>query len=182
MAATDLHTLLSVAAAEVAVEAWREQAEQDRLTGLKNLRGMEADLLAFVDTGAPFSVTSIDLDGLKRINDSQGHEAGDAYLRDFGGVLRVALAERGGTAYRHAGDEFTGALRVEDGDLHEVLLQLSQRDGVAPFSWGVSTSPDDGTGIDDLLKTADRRMYDMKRQRKEALAAEVSKEKGVDNI
>ena len=68
------------------------EARTDNLTGLANHRAFHDDLAAEIDrrnrTGAVFSLMAIDLDGLKSINDSLGHQAGDAHLVRLGRALR----------------------------------------------------------------------------------------------
>ncbi len=97
------------------IAAARRDAETDILTGLTNRRGWER-LVAhhnerFARLGDPTVVAMIDLDMLKVINDEQGHEAGDDYIRRAGAVLRASVRE-GDVVARLGGDEF-GLLLVD---------------------------------------------------------------------
>jgi hypothetical protein len=68
---TRVHTLLSAAVASVTIEAWRDRAEQDELTSLRNRAGWESDARNF-RVERPLAYASIDLDGLKKVNDGPG--------------------------------------------------------------------------------------------------------------
>ena len=85
------------------------EARTDNLTGLANHRAFHDDIAAEIDRrnkkGSVFSLMAIDLDGLKAVNDSLGHQAGDAH------IVRLAAAcapttGSAGTVYRTGGDEF----------------------------------------------------------------------------
>ena len=87
----------------------RELALVDELTGLHNRRGFlvlaEKQLQIARRTGRPDLLLFIDLDGMKRINDELGHEAGDAALRRTAAVLHAAFRASDIIA-RFGGDEF----------------------------------------------------------------------------
>ena len=114
-----LVVLLAAAALLVAratrrmLEAMKQQAVTDHLTGLYNRRFMAEQLELFDSLakryGRPYSVIAFDLDGLKRVNDQYGHEAGDAVLRDFARLLTGALRDSD-IAVRLGGDEFIAIL------------------------------------------------------------------------
>jgi diguanylate cyclase (GGDEF)-like protein len=86
-----------------------EAARTDNLTGLGNHRAFHHDLGAEIHrraaTGSVFALMALDLDGLKQINDTQGHQAGDRYIERICDVLRKTTAGQG-TVYRVGGDEF----------------------------------------------------------------------------
>lgn len=96
-------------------DAWRRalrsevEANTDSLTGALNRRGWEwvceREEQRSRNLGAPLAVLVLDLDDLKRVNDSQGHAAGDALLRDTTLAMRAALREDAVLA-RTGGDEF----------------------------------------------------------------------------
>jgi diguanylate cyclase (GGDEF)-like protein len=101
-------------------EQVRTEARSDALTGLLNQRAMNEaltrEILRAQRFGAPLSLVSIDLDGLKAINDRFGHKAGDALLRHVAGKISAAARQIDSTA-RTGGDEFL------------VLLPATQLDG-----------------------------------------------------
>lgn len=89
--------------------ALEQQASEDSLTGLPNRRSLIARIEDAASrtrrTGIPFAMFFVDLDGFKMINDSYGHDAGDAVLREFGRRLRHDLRQSDFVA-RLGGDEF----------------------------------------------------------------------------
>ena len=104
----------------------------------------------------------IDLDGLKRVNDTEGHAAGDAYLKALAQALRNAL-RIGDTAYRIGGDEFVVLLPETDEGRAKAVAQRIMAEGGPNFSWGSVTYPDDGEDLDQLIDLADKRLFDQRR-------------------
>lgn len=80
------------------------EAATDPLTGLGNRRAFERALRDSLRAG-PCLLISTDLDGLKRVNDTEGHPCGDALLRAFAAALRGAFRP-GALVFRLGGDEF----------------------------------------------------------------------------
>jgi diguanylate cyclase (GGDEF)-like protein/putative nucleotidyltransferase with HDIG domain len=84
-------------------------ALSDSLTGLRNHRAFHEDLLGRVQearaSGAELCVLMLDLEGLKRLNDTHGHQVGDERLRALARALREAVREED-SIYRVGGDEF----------------------------------------------------------------------------
>ncbi|WP_130494667.1 GGDEF domain-containing protein [Motilibacter rhizosphaerae] len=80
----------------------QDAAETDPLTGLANRRRLDG-CLAVLQPGD--TLVMLDLDHFKQLNDTHGHEVGDAVLADFGAVLQGAL-RNGDTAVRYGGEEF----------------------------------------------------------------------------
>lgn len=164
--AAHTHTVLSAAAAGVAVEAWRVKAEVDELTGLRNRAGWQRDFAKLEAEQRPVAYASIDLDGLKAINDGQGHAAGDELLRSFARRLEVAVNGAGGASYRYGGDEFSAVLPIDVAELAPVMERLAAAEGVPAFSFGVALWPDDDADLTSAVSMADRRMYVQKQARK----------------
>ena len=96
------HLNLRLQGARLAAE---EQAQTDPLTGLRNLRGMRDVLSRLVATGTGFALMHVDLDHFKAVNDTYGHDAGDAVLREAARVMLSATRETD-TVARMGGDEF----------------------------------------------------------------------------
>ena len=97
-------TMTDVTPLMQAQEQLKKLVEQDELTGLYSRRGLKerfSDDLRKQDAG----VYILDLDHFKSVNDSYGHEAGDALLRDIGQTIK-RLTETGGCAARLGGEEF----------------------------------------------------------------------------
>jgi len=85
-------------------EELERQARTDWLTGLGNRRALERALREGLARGEVLMV--MDLDGLKALNDREGHLAGDALLRRFGACLQALARSHGGWGFRLGGDEF----------------------------------------------------------------------------
>jgi diguanylate cyclase (GGDEF)-like protein len=100
-------------------EALREMAMTDALTGLANRRQLDTvlgDRIAdAARRGKPISCLMIDVDHFKRFNDTFGHEAGDAVLRDVGAVIKGAMRQRD-LSSRYGGEEFLALLIGVDAD------------------------------------------------------------------
>jgi len=159
------------------------RATQDGLTGLAN-RSAFMDRLRGVlnqrDRRAA-AVLMLDMDGLKQVNDTHGHRAGDAIIAEFGNRLRAA-ARLSDTVARLGGDEF--AVILVPMDLPEGVSHAIQRLTAAiepPFEFegrqyqlrasvGAARFPDEGHGIEDLIELADQRMYHNKRERRQKQA------------
>ncbi|GGL99354.1 sensor domain-containing diguanylate cyclase [Deinococcus aerophilus] len=152
--------------------AW-QAARQDALTGVLNRRALSEDLTQWQATGRPFVLAGLDLDGLKAVNDQEGHARGDQLLQVFAATLKVELGGAG-KVYRVGGDEF---VTLGTGDEEQVLeavdtAVLTARQ-VAPLrgaSVGVAHSRE--ASGDALLALADERMYAVKRRRHAARLTE----------
>jgi diguanylate cyclase (GGDEF)-like protein len=148
----------------------------DELTGLLNRRSFEERLaeeeLRRQRTGRPVTVAIVDLNGLKGINDRQGHAAGDAALVATATVLQTS-ARGSDVVARLGGDEF-GLLLTETGAdgaeqfcqrllaaAAEARWQLGQTDGLS-LSIGTASCPPVAT-LPEALAVADARMYANKR-------------------
>ena len=146
----------------------------DPLTGLGNYRRILDVLRAEIErsgrTRRPFAVLLLDLDGLKKINDRDGHLAGSRALCRISGVLRL-FCRAVDTPARYGGDEFTvilpettaSAAAFVASRIRERIATDSEQPTLSA-SIGVAVYPQDGETIDDLLQAADRELYKRKRQ------------------
>ncbi len=167
-------------AARNETNALYQQAMHDSLTGLANRNLFFDRLRNRISTGRrqiePLGILVIDMDGLKRVNDTYGHRAGDAAIREI--ALRISrIPRKSDVIARLGGDEFGIILReISDrSDLLMIVQRLSQQTD-QPFrfeghtmdltaSIGHAQFPEDGKDVDALLEAADRSMYEMKRTR-----------------
>ena len=157
----------------------RAQAQRDPLTGLANRAAFVGAMLRSLEPGNALppvagALMLFDVDHFKSINDTFGHDAGDAVLVEIATRLRSAI--RGGDlAVRLGGDEFvvimngltdksTAAVRIET-----IQSQLSLPMSICGQNLGITTSagvtlfPQDGPDPASLLKTADLALYESKR-------------------
>ena len=152
-------------------------ARTDGLTNLANRRGFEHEFRREVARaargGKPFSVLLLDLDHFKQLNDEYGHAAGDEALVGVGELLRAELRDVDTTA-RMGGDEFAvllpEALRDQARLVGVRLAQAMQRRRATEparltLSFGVAEYPFDGATLDELMRAADRALYEDKRKR-----------------
>lgn len=150
----------------------RRSSLADPLTALPNRRHLEL-LLEYAIARArrrpePLSLLLLDVDELKRINDSGGHAAGDAALKAVGEALR-SVCRRSDLPARISGDEFavlaTGADAPEALALaHRIRASLARRRGAPSVSIGVATLEIVGaTDTESLLAAADAALYRAKR-------------------
>ena len=132
----------------------------DPLTGAGNRRALERDLRMFLAQVERYShalsLVVIDVDGLKAVNDVQGHEAGDALLRQLATAC-IGELRAGDGFYRIGGDEFVAVLLHADSVAADAFVERVRP--VAPaFSCGSATAPHDGLDVAGLLDVADQRL------------------------
>ena len=168
-------------ARKAAEQNLRFVASHDPLTGLFNRNIFNERLQQALAQAARFerslSLLFIDLDGFKLINDTHGHNAGDALLGELAARLRTTLRE-GDVIGRMGGDEFVVLIEEfsEVSQVAEVAKKLLDT-VTRPFvlhgqscqvtaSLGISIYPDDGSDAQTLLKNADMAMYLVKQQGK----------------
>jgi diguanylate cyclase (GGDEF)-like protein/PAS domain S-box-containing protein len=158
--------------------ALQEQAIHDPLTGLYNRRYMGEALTReyarTVRTNESLSVVMIDMDGLKKFNDTYGHDMGDQAIKTFADQLKL-MTRKEDIACRYGGDEFLVILyntdaknaskRVEEWHkkMSNVSIPYQGRGLRITFSAGVATYPTHGESIDEIVKAADEELYRQKR-------------------
>jgi len=145
-------------------------ARSDSLTGLANHRAFQDDLSEAIgrrnSAGVPFALLAFDLDGLKRVNDVEGHQAGDAYIKAAATSIRDSIGDAG-SAYRTGGDEFMAILPGSRSwqaltFAHRIQRVSNERGGKRTLSIGVTESTST-EGRRALLHQADLALYEAKR-------------------
>ncbi|MCQ2535769.1 MAG: GGDEF domain-containing protein [Lachnospiraceae bacterium] len=159
-----------------------DKANKDELTGLYNRRAYEDDILNYptVPPEPNFVYISVDVNGLKVINDTLGHIAGDELIEGAAECLKRALGSYG-KIYRTGGDEFVSMIFADENRLELVLKDLEQVmhawSGVlvkeVSMSVGCATKREFAIEtVDELATIAEKRMYEAK--------AKYYSQKGVD--
>jgi diguanylate cyclase (GGDEF)-like protein len=155
----------------------RHEATHDPLTGLPNRRAFDGHVAREIETGHGFALVLCDMDNLKTLNDTRGHEAGDQALQLLAAALGSQL-RRSDEAYRIGGDEFAVILpRASRPDAEQVVTRLRQAvaarvpDSEDPIeaSFGLSVFQP-GDDPDRLVARADGELYQAKRRREESAA------------
>ncbi|GAB6991221.1 GGDEF domain-containing protein [Paenibacillus pini] len=165
-----------------------KRASTDHLTQLNNLRQFEWSLRTELShariRGDKLSLLIIDIDHFKKVNDTYGHLAGDAVLKELGNIL-VTHARPFDIVSRNGGEEFT-ILLIDCPDINAIIMGEKIRKAVQAHSFkilddnhkrlnitvsiGVSTYPDCAEGIDptspqgeqSLIEQADKALYQAK--------------------
>jgi diguanylate cyclase (GGDEF)-like protein len=145
-------------------------ANSDPLTGLSNRRYLQDQLRQALGIykryETPFALLILDVDGLKRVNDSKGHQAGDRALVQVATAMRRTLRTTD-TAARIGGDEFCVLATNQNATAAEPLAQRivdavdaeTGDDSPIGISIGVVSCPEHGDDTDALLEMADQAMY-----------------------
>ena len=143
----------------------RTMAERDSLTGVSNRRAFDAALERAASTREPYALILIDLDDFKRVNDEQGHPAGDEVLRSVAADA-AGIARKGDCVARIGGDEF--ALLAPGAGASGVLRILRDlRDAIEhPATFAAGLVPDDARTPEELVAHADARLLAQKRDGK----------------
>jgi diguanylate cyclase (GGDEF)-like protein len=154
----------------------QEQAVRDPLTGLHNRRHLFDVAPGMLELARrndrPLCVALIDLDHFKLLNDTFGHQAGDAVLQRFATLLLQVL-RRSDVICRHGGEEFVAVMPDIDVDGADAVLCRLLDEYQAPtpldtgtrrlpscsFSAGIAIFPKHGQTLEQLLSRADRALY-----------------------
>jgi diguanylate cyclase (GGDEF)-like protein len=157
----------------------KKRAQYDELTGLPNRRFFSEHLSQAIGRcqrrSAPLATLFIDLDRFKSVNDTLGHDVGDALLQEVAERLRLNL-RIGDFCGRWGGDEFVvcledfGELNNAAAAAQKLLLVLSEKYEIdhcevyATPSIGIAIYPESGSDAERLIKAADVAMYESKRR------------------
>jgi diguanylate cyclase (GGDEF)-like protein len=166
-------TAIAIALTEGELEH-RDRAVLDPLTGLLNRTSLESRAVEIEQqarlTGGPVSLVLLDLDRFKRVNDTYGHERGDAVLRDVAYEIRKSLRSFE-LIYRIGGEEFLVLLpgvalheAVEVADRVCLAVTASRPGDLhVTISAGVAAGAGEEIRYDQLFRDADRALLEAKR-------------------
>jgi diguanylate cyclase (GGDEF)-like protein len=148
---------------EAEKESLEKEGLHDEMTMLKNRRAYEKDRTEAVNSGKSVAIVFVDVNGLKFINDRQGHEAGDYHLMRMAALLMEFF--RPEDCYRTGGDEFivmiTGAPKESIDARVEDYRNALKADSMPGASIGYAYS-DSVEKFDETYRTAEARMYEDK--------------------
>jgi diguanylate cyclase (GGDEF)-like protein len=160
---------VAISRAELFSEVSR-YAYEDALTGLANRRGLDECLRTLEDGEHAATLLICDLDGLKEVNDRDGHPAGDALLRGVAGALRdAASAVQARLVARVGGDEFCVVLPTSRLAEAEEFARASSCRIARAFGpdvslcWGAAIRDPEPTTAQHLMAAADAALIDAKR-------------------
>ena len=151
----------------------RKLASSDTLTGLPNRSYFQANQARLVKSNISHALLVFDLDNFKKINDSLGHQIGDAILCQVAQRM-LTLGRKQDTVYRLGGDEFSIIIEGTN-DIHTITslakdilrtvalpFKIKNQEIVLYSSIGIVLFPEDGITGHELLKNADTAMYHAK--------------------
>jgi diguanylate cyclase (GGDEF)-like protein len=171
-------------------------AYQDELSGAWNRRFLRTcftrELQIARDQRRPLTVMLFDIDDFKQYNDKWGHDAGDEIIREVVRLLRTII-RKGDHVCRIGGDEFAVLFcdpepPREAGSNHPTTIEIlakrfreqvanasfpslgDEATGILSISGGLATFPWDGMDVDSILRTADERLFQSKRQGKNSIS------------
>jgi len=162
------------------LECEEEFARTDQLTGIANRRRFgelaDAEIRRSRRYSEPFTVIYLDIDNFKTVNDTLGHSEGDRLLRQVASTLTTAIRESD-TVARLGGDEFGLLLPETDGDaavtvatkIHAGLKVQVEQHWPVTFSIGMVTYLKAPASADEMIRVADRLMYEVKDSGKDEL-------------
>lgn len=137
-------------------------ALHDQLTGCMNRQATEWIYRKEYDHDASFGLFMADLNGLKVINDSLGHDAGDRYIMTSADVMKKHFGKD--NVYRLGGDEFIAVLTGMKQELFEDMVRKTEEELGTSASVGSVFVPVMNRDFDSLLKEADEKMYEKKKK------------------
>ena len=146
------------------VKKYKSLSVHDILTGLYNRRKLEKDLAKYLEAkkryNIHFLILMLDIDKFKQVNDTQGHQEGDAVLKKVAVILKQCI-RAGDKCYRLSGDEFVLILSHCKKDRISIRIrELLKRENIE-VSIGCNKLQKN------ILDIVDKRMYEEKRSKNE---------------
>ena len=159
------------------LQAAEDKAFKDQLTGVKNKRAYvdeEEHLNVQINAGVDFDfgVVVCDLNGLKQVNDTKGHQAGDAYIKEGCEIICDAFSRS--PVFRIGGDEFVAIVQGKDYDRIESRIakinkinSKNKKNDKVTIAVGYSLFGKNDKFVSDVFERADSAMYKNKKKMKE---------------
>ena len=172
---------------ERAIISATDMANKDALTGVKNKHAyarieMELDEQINELAEDPFAIAVCDINGLKQVNDQQGHSAGDEFIKNA--CMMICNTFKHSPVFRVGGDEFVVILKGNDFENRWELMkgfrermEDNKQNGLVTLAYGISDYiPEQDMRVQDVFERADALMYDNKKWFKGELADEENKD------
>lgn len=150
-----------------------DEACRDYLTGLLNRRGFQSAVSSLRSEDFPIAVCLFDLDNMKKINDTRGHDAGDRSIRAFADLLH-SHTHANDILCRYGGDEFIVIMKhIDDADTAmkkgtEICRMFhnlfAKEQFTASCSGGIAMCGNDEKMFDEIIERADEALYRAKRE------------------
>lgn len=151
---------------------YKTMAYTDMLTGAPNRHKYNEDMESLRDNLEGVVFIMMDIDNLKKVNDSLGHDAGDKMIRTINDELKEALKDYG-KYYRISGDEFAGYTNYDMETIVEKLDNVNSKLLDYDYEFDMSISYglvkydyNKHTNLEELILEADEKMYENKNQKK----------------
>lgn len=172
-----MHELVSeefmIAELEEKYTTMKREYQLDSLTNCYNRKAFDKDIAKSENTRG--CVIFMDLDYLKKINDTLGHEAGDIYIRYFAYVTS-SIVDNNSKVYRYGGDEFVVISKMGRNEI-EITIQKLKNAFSTPcrlndvnvkleFSYGIQEFGEGGITLEQAVKIADEKMYKNKKSKR----------------
>lgn len=150
------------------------------LSGLSNLRAYEEALpkawAQAIRGKEAIALLYVDLDKLKQLNDTQGHDAGDRAIKAIARILKKCMRRGSDAAFHLHGDEFTAILPATEAvglaEVADAIVKTARKHGLSVSVGGCSVRPVRGSKVATLEATADTALYQAKEGRDRYFIAE----------
>lgn len=172
------HRISDALAKEAQQKMLLKMAYADELTGLANRRKCDDELEELIEKNKKFAVISLDLNSLKQMNDTYGHEIGDVAIKAFADILHDVFSDEGCTVGRMGGDEFMviipnlkkEIIEKRLAEMRSRMLRYNKKGGVVQlntaYGYAFSHECNLQEDIHAVYNLADERMYICKRDMK----------------
>ena len=135
-------------------------SSHDAMTNLRNRNAFTSTLNMIEGLKISVGVCFADINGLKAINDEQGHDAGDEYIKEAGAIVESVFKKK--YSYRIGGDEFVAIVpQVEKDYFEELVAKLRKKCKKVSMAIG-ATWQENAENMEEMINTADKLMYNDK--------------------
>lgn len=154
------------------IDELNQSVNTDPLTGLYNRRGMNLFIEEFVRMRTEFAVLAADIDFFKKVNDSYGHDKGDIVLQKLANIMQYHFRDND-ICCRSGGEEFIILMAASDpatifqaAERLRKAVELTEMEDIGrmTISIGIAYWPNSSEDIEEVLRMADQKLYQAKRE------------------